>query len=188
MPLLCGDNPITNTLPSKFLRLTDMQFYLLRQWAIGMFFNEELRAGRAAIRGSRTPAAHRRRRASSIAACSQRPRRRVLPRRRGGLDHAQPAVYRVPYRIKADPGFYNFGQTAAHGQRLAGRRPGDATIRLHDERPEPGDDFGTGLQPGDLTKYMAVPWQADFNECSTQAIDITYEAWNKIYAASESDR
>lgn len=27
-----------------------------------------------------------------------------------------------------------------------------------------------GVEPGDLTKYMAQPWQADFNECSTQPI------------------
>ena len=40
MPLLCGDNPISNTLVSKFLRLTDYQQYILRQWAHGKFYNE----------------------------------------------------------------------------------------------------------------------------------------------------
>ncbi|NET00983.1 MAG: hypothetical protein F6K62_14730 [Sphaerospermopsis sp. SIO1G2] len=25
-----------------------------------------------------------------------------------------------------------------------------------------------GLEPGDFTKYMAIPWQADFNECAVQ--------------------
>jgi hypothetical protein len=33
-----------------------------------------------------------------------------------------------------------------------------------------GDDMQTGQQPGDLTKRMALPWQADFNECSDQTI------------------
>ncbi len=28
-----------------------------------------------------------------------------------------------------------------------------------------------GMQPGDLTRYMAVPWQADFNECSSQPLE-----------------
>ena len=42
MPLLNGDNPISNTLPSKFLRLTDYQLFLLRQWVNGLFYNEEL--------------------------------------------------------------------------------------------------------------------------------------------------
>ena len=41
MPDLCGDNPITNTLPSKFLRLTDTMLFLLQQWAAGKFINEK---------------------------------------------------------------------------------------------------------------------------------------------------
>ena len=40
MPLLCGDNPLTNTAPSKFLRLTDYQLFILKQWADGCFINE----------------------------------------------------------------------------------------------------------------------------------------------------
>jgi hypothetical protein len=40
MPLLAGDNPTGNELPSKFLRLTDYQLYILRQWAEGKFYNE----------------------------------------------------------------------------------------------------------------------------------------------------
>lgn len=27
-----------------------------------------------------------------------------------------------------------------------------------------------GMEPGDVTRYMAIPWQADFNECSSQPI------------------
>jgi hypothetical protein len=42
MPLLCRDNPLSNDLVSKFLRLTDTQLFLLRQWAEGKFVNEEL--------------------------------------------------------------------------------------------------------------------------------------------------
>ena len=36
---------------------------------------------------------------------------------------------------------------------------------------------GKGLEPGDATKYMALPWQADFNECSDQTIDDTVLWW-----------
>jgi hypothetical protein len=28
----------------------------------------------------------------------------------------------------------------------------------------------SAMQPGDMTRYMAIPWQADFNECSSQPI------------------
>ncbi|BAV51145.1 hypothetical protein MesoLj113a_63360 [Mesorhizobium sp. 113-1-2] len=44
-----------------------------------------------------------------------------------------------------------------------------------------GGDFDTGLQPGDLTKLSGLPWQADFNECSTQTIDVTYEEFVYIF-------
>ncbi|KVO35806.1 LodA/GoxA family CTQ-dependent oxidase [Burkholderia ubonensis] len=33
-----------------------------------------------------------------------------------------------------------------------------------------GYDPQRGMEPGDLTRYMAVPWQADFNECASQPI------------------
>ena len=31
-------------------------------------------------------------------------------------------------------------------------------------------DPARGMEAGDITRYMAVPWQADFNECSSQPI------------------
>lgn len=34
-----------------------------------------------------------------------------------------------------------------------------------------------GLEPGDLSKFMAVPWQADFNECSSQPIGSNVLWW-----------
>lgn len=33
-----------------------------------------------------------------------------------------------------------------------------------------GQDLAAGLEPGDVSRYMAVPWQADFNECSSQPV------------------
>jgi hypothetical protein len=27
------------------------------------------------------------------------------------------------------------------------------------------------MEPGDIARYMALPWQADFNECSSQPIN-----------------
>jgi len=49
------------------------------------------------------------------------------------------------------------------------------------------NDYSAGLEPGDITKYMAQPWQADFNECAAQDIDITYKQWCDIYPASTGD-
>lgn len=40
-----------------------------------------------------------------------------------------------------------------------------------------GADFARGLEPGDLCRYMALPWQADFNECSQEKIGERYAYW-----------
>jgi len=188
MPLLCGDNPISNTLSSKFLRLTDHQYYLLRQWALGFFYNEKEegwadpdpwqpykgwvnRTGRDLDRG-------------------------VLSNLLGGAFCPggevtwiirNPAIYLTPYRIKADPNFSSFAQTAAQANANRGQLPELDYAAYGSADLSQSTDFDTGLQPGDLTKYGACPWQADFNECSTQVIDVTYESWNNIYPESEGN-
>jgi hypothetical protein len=40
-----------------------------------------------------------------------------------------------------------------------------------------GSDLHSGLEPGDLTKYQAVPWQADFNECSVEPVKDRFLWW-----------
>jgi hypothetical protein len=187
MPLLAGDNPITNTLSSKFLTLTDYQFYLLRQWAEGKFYNEidegwskpdpwqpwrdwTNTTGRDLDRGVM----------SNVLGGAFCPGGEV------GWIMRNPAIYREAFRIKADPEFSQFRQTAAQDNAGGGVQPSDYLAYIEDDLSQ-DDDFDTGLQPGDLTKHMGIPWQADFNECSTQPIDITYEAWNNIYANSVGD-
>lgn len=188
MPLLAGDNPISNTLPSKFLRLTDYQYYVLRQWALGLFYNEKEegwanpdpwepykgwvnRTGRELDRGV----------LSNLLGGAFCPGGEVTWVIRNS------AIYHRPYRVKADPAYCNFAQTAAQANANRGQLPeidyaGYAGADLSQD-----NNFDTGLQPGDLTKYSACPWQADFNECSTQTIDITYELWNKIYPGSDGN-
>ena len=55
-----------------------------------------------------------------------------------------PDIYDAPYRIRVKP---------ASGGPLS-----------------LGFDPELGMEPGDMTRYMALPWQADFNECATQRI------------------
>jgi len=45
----------------------------------------------------------------------------------------------------------------------------------------PGRDEceGGGCEPGDLTKRMAIPWQADFFQCTVQFVNFTNDAVNK---------
>jgi hypothetical protein len=186
MPLLCGDNPITNTLPSKFFRLTDYQYYLLRQWARGLFYNEKQegwadpdplkpygdwvnRTARDLDRGV----------ISNILGGSFCPGGEI------GWVMRNPSVWLEPYRIKADAAFSNFGQTPA--QANTGSMPDSNYAFYAGDDLSQQNDFTTGLQPGDLTKYMSIPWQADFNECSTQSVNVTYEKWNEIYPSSDND-
>ena len=181
MPLLAGDNPISNTLPSKFFRLTEYQYYVLRQWAMGNFLNEELEnwpypnpwwpyepspvlTGRELDRGV----------LSSVLGGSFCPGAEV------GWVMRNPAVWREPYRLKADPNYFGFGQTAAQANQNHGRIPEIDYSTYTTNDLSQSSDFDTGLQPGDLTKSMSIPWQSDFNECTTQPIDITYEEWNRI--------
>ncbi|MGH9765646.1 MAG: LodA/GoxA family CTQ-dependent oxidase, partial [Blastocatellia bacterium] len=180
MPLLCGDNPLSNTLVSKFLRLTDYQYCVLRQWSLGLFYNEE-QEGWAKPNPWRpyddwvnlTARDLDRGVISNILGGSFCPGAEI------GWVMRNPAIWLEPYRIKADPAFYNFGQTPAQANTSA--VPDSAFAFYAGDDLSLTNDFETGLQPGDLTKYMSVPWQADFNECSTQPINVTYEMWNLIY-------
>lgn len=190
MPLLCGDNPIDNNLPSKFLRLTDFQLYILAQWSRGLFYNEDLEGWSKPDPwwpyGSWTNATAR------------DLDRGVLSNLLGGAFCPggectwiirNPAIWREPYRIKADPNFYTFAQTAAQANANEGQGGVPeieyATYKAVDLSQK--SNFDVGLQPGDLSKYDALPWQADFNECSSQTIDITYAEFNQIFPASVGD-
>jgi hypothetical protein len=151
MPLMCGDNPLSNVAPSKFLRLTDTMLFLLKQWADGLFIDEQAEgivpppmrpgAGAALDRGALAGAL-------GGAFC---------PGAEASWIMRNPAIYSAAYRINA-------AAAASQGE-LA--QPGDAKL-------------SAGLEPGDLTKYSGLPWQSDFNECSNQNINTTYRDWNSI--------
>jgi hypothetical protein len=182
MPLLSGDNPITNTLPSKFLRLTDMQYYLLQQWAEGKFVNEVQEGWEARVDDD-DPYAH------WPITGGRRLDQGVLyhvvggafcPGGEVGWIMRNESLWLAPWRIKADPAFSAFSLTAAQANAWRGRIPETDYISYADQQLSPDLDFDTGMQPGDLTQHMALPWQADFNECSSQTIDVTYELWNVI--------
>lgn len=68
-------------------------------------------------------------------------------------------IYSAPYRIKpAHPESY------------------------YEERglsPTEDEGRGNGCEPGDLTKRMAIPWQADFFDCSVQYVNFTDPFRNK---------
>ena len=70
-----------------------------------------------------------------------------------------PNIYGAPYRILQahDEGYY----------------------RSHGLDPARDETSGGGCEPGDLTKRMAIPWQADFFNCTAQFVNFTDPAVNK---------
>jgi L-Lysine epsilon oxidase N-terminal/L-lysine epsilon oxidase C-terminal domain len=188
MPLLAGDNPLNNTLPAKFFRLTDFQYYLLRQWALGLFYNEELEGwGKADPWRPYAGWVNRTGHDLDRGVLSNLLGGAFCPGGEAGWILRNPAIYREPYRLKADPAFASFRQTAAQANASRGQLP-EADYAAYVAEPLSQDnDFDRGLQPGDVTKAMALPWQADFNECTTQDINVTYEEWNQIDPTSDHD-
>jgi L-Lysine epsilon oxidase N-terminal/L-lysine epsilon oxidase C-terminal domain len=189
MPLLVGDNPLTNTAPSKFLRLTDYMLFILKQWADGRFINEidegwlksppytpylpypttPPKTGHELDRGVM----------SNVLGGA------FCPGGEANWIMRNPTIYWEPYRFKADRSVSDFLESAAQQNSGTGI---DADYTFNVENPLSQDsDFVTGLQPGDITKYSALPWQTDFNECTTNPNDITYADWNVTYPDSEND-
>jgi L-Lysine epsilon oxidase N-terminal/L-lysine epsilon oxidase C-terminal domain len=189
MPLLCGDNPLSNTAPSKFFRLTDQMLFILKQWADGRFINEidegwlhsppytpylpypktPPTTGRALDKGVM----------SNLLGGS------FCPGGEAGWIMRNPSIYWEPYRFKADRTTANFLETAAQVNQTVDINQ-DYSFNIGNSL-NLTSNFAVGLQPGDITKYSAVPWQSDFNECTTNPIDVTYADWNALYPASEGD-
>jgi hypothetical protein len=189
MPLLCGDNPLTNVVPSKFLRLTEYQLFILKQWADGRFV-DEINEGWLK-RPPYTP---------FLPYPTTPPRtgreldRGVLAGVLGGAFcpggeatwiMRNPSIYWEPYRFKADRTLSGFLLTAAQENTGTGIDQ-DYTFNVGNALSQ-DSDFAAGLQPGDVTKYSALPWQVDFNECTTNVNDVTYADWNLLYPESEND-
>jgi len=167
MPWLCGDNPLSNVAPSKFLRLTDTMLFLLDQWAAGLFVNEKTEdivagpmlkgPGRALDRGALS---------SGLGGS-------FCPGGEASWIVRNFAIYSAAYRFHHAPSPSPGALSQPSG--VPGSEP--ATVA----------DLKTGLEPGDLTKYSAVPWQSDFNECTNQPIDVSYSGWNSINPDSTGD-
>jgi hypothetical protein len=147
MPFLAGDNPISNNTISKYLGLTETQYFILSQYAAGVYTKNPLPAvgpGAASdignlqncVGGAFSPGIE-------ITWITRNPTiYKPLP---AGFDasdffriNAKPMSTLTPHQLSLDNGSNN--------------------------------DYSNGLEPGDLSKYMAQPWQADFNECTNQNI------------------
>jgi L-Lysine epsilon oxidase N-terminal/L-lysine epsilon oxidase C-terminal domain len=155
MPKLAGDNPISENTRSKYLTLTQTQYFLIQQWKSG----NVLPVGKT--RPALPPAA-----AIDRAALENCVGGAFCP----GIEMTwicrNPSIYSQPFRIRhaTNPQQGKLSQTN-------------------------GNDnlYSQGVEPGDIIKYMAQPWQADFNECSNQTVNpdlTTNDASNAVTAVT----
>jgi L-Lysine epsilon oxidase N-terminal/L-lysine epsilon oxidase C-terminal domain len=142
MPYLAGDDATSSSQKSsKYLTLTDTQYFLLQQWAAGQF-------RRGSGEGRQLAA-----READLDPCDQLTRATLENCVGGAFSPGiemtwicrNPLIYTTPFRLKP-------------------KKALPTPLSL-------GADLAEGLEPGDLIKYMAQPWQADFNVCSSQPLD-----------------
>jgi L-lysine 6-oxidase len=153
MPLNSGDNSISNVLIEKFMALTPTQYYLLHQWAEGKCVSrrDDPDAGQD-WEAWASPL--------DIAAAGNAVGEPMAPGIEVTWTMRNPAILTPgdPFRPKREGEDY-------HASGLSPSR--DETLA------------GGGCQPGDLTKRMAIPWQADFFDCSVQDVNFTTPQRNK---------
>lgn len=148
MPLNSGSNSVSNNMIDKFLTVTETQYFLLRQWALGKFTLAAPEPEPAALALTR----------ASVGNCVGGP---FCPGIEVTWSTRNPNLYDGPLSIRHrhDVAWY-----ATHG--------------LDPAQDETADQ--QGCEPGDLTKRMAIPWQADFFQCSIQFINYTDTTTNKV--------
>jgi len=166
MPLLNGDNPLSNQVVSKFFRLTETQLFFLKQWACGKFI------------GGNQPTDD----PSTIIGPPPPPPgvqldRGVIGNGLGGafcpgaevtwfIRNLQ--IWIKPYRIHQAPWQINIGDTVQAVQWYVDPQLDASTDQ----------NLTDGLEAGDITKHNGVPWQSDFNECTVNDTDVRYRDWN----------
>lgn len=147
VPLNSGSNSVRNNVISKFSVLTDTQYFALQQWAAGKFSPTAPGLALPDI----DPLDH-----ATIGNCVGEP---MCPGIEVTWSVRNPVIYEKPYAIlhRVDADYEKNGLSAGR----------DECEPLDWNDPT----VGTGCEPGDLTKRMAIPWQADFYDCSVQMIN-----------------
>ncbi|MFK7908020.1 MAG: LodA/GoxA family CTQ-dependent oxidase, partial [Chitinophagales bacterium] len=162
MPLNSGDNSVTNTGPIyKFETLSVTQYFFLYQWATGNFNTNP----------APVPSTEQQLDEAGIGNCVGAP---FSPGIETTWMTRNRPIYRNPGELKLAN--YDYGSNHAN-ERIVGHYEdhGLSIQDVNETEGEGGDQTqeGNGCEPGDLTKRMAIPWQADFQECTVQTPNIS---------------
>jgi L-lysine 6-oxidase len=155
MPLNSGDNSVRNQIIYKFLSLTPTQYFFLKQWSLGLFTTGDAPPD---DRGGVTPLDRQ-----VVGNCVGGP---LSPGIETTWIMRNPRVYSAPFTVK--PAHWE-GSNAALG----------AYYAAHGLSTTSDPDDGSGSEPGDLTKRMAIPWMADFFDCTIQTVNVDNPAINQ---------
>jgi len=148
MPINSGDNSVSNQLIYKFLTVTPTQYFFLHQWAIGMFDD-----------GTAAPDNH-----AGVLDVD----RQVLGNLVGGP--FSPGIETT--WIVRSPRLYSSAYNVAIAHFKGSNEELGAYYREHGLSLTSDPQDGNSTEPGDLTKRMAIPWQADFFDCTVQTPNI----------------
>lgn len=159
MPLNSGTNSVRNENPLKFLALTETQLFLLKQWADGKFNVAPDQHWEGVVPALDT---------ISVGNCIGLP---MSPGIEVTWNVHNQIIYNlnVPFTLKVKNSLAKYDKVFNEG-----KETGFLTV-TRDEC------LGGGCEPGDLTKRMACPWQADFFNCTVQNINFTNPTQVKDY-------
>ncbi len=150
MPMNSGTNSVRNNIPDKFSVITDTQYYCLQQWAAGKFSSDSP--------GVAIPNVHALD-SAAVGNCVGEP---MCPGIEVTWSVRNPIIYDEAYRIKP-----------AHDEKYYQKHGLDPDKDECEPIDWKNPTVGRGCEPGDLTKRMAIPWQADFYDCSVQMINFS---------------
>ncbi|AOX02304.1 hypothetical protein BJP34_25210 [Moorena producens PAL-8-15-08-1] len=166
MPLNSSSNSIKNINIEKFLALTETQYFLLEQW----FNNFDINHSKPTIPKDYNYPLSTQDRASigNVVGLPQAPGIEVT------WTTQNEAIYEL---FNIGSGEEQFSQLQIKHHKF---EPSKGLTPERDECEKDHDGEYKGCEPGDLTKRMAIPWQADFYNCSIQLINYTDPNVNKV--------
>jgi L-lysine 6-oxidase len=152
LPLNSGDNSVTNENIDRYMVLTETQYFLLSQWAGGLFTTGPAESYPVHPRD-----------AATVGNCIGHP---MSPGIEVTWTLRNPVVYESPYRIKHahDETYYKENGLNPQGDETSG-------WYAREKLPHPGNIvMQDGCEPGDLTKRMSPPWMSDFYQCAIEYV------------------
>lgn len=147
LPVNSGSNSVSNESLVKFLALNITQYFLLQQWAQGLFESDPNFTPYPGVDIKNT---------ASVGNCVGLP---MCPGIEVTWSVQNPSIYSAPFVISNNASYYTYDLTGLN--------------------PNRDECEGGGCEPGDLTKRMACPWQADFFQCTIQTVNFTDPTSNK---------